>query len=470
MQSYPRSISSIELTLPPENAYLYMTRPLPPPPIPSRSSSRSKPVQTRRFSAFPKTTGPGNNPKELPQHPPVVVPLALSRRRASRMSISGASTIRERRSSQKIQQLTGHDVAGGVDWTSPPSRTSFSPAISPKSIPDDSSSGYSLSLDEPIFDVEPSEHEDYQPRSSDSSMPPLEPDCDSMMSVQSFTAPASPKTLLHRSASLQLPKTRRFSAATTPLETVPDLDDHDGHDVHNVHDVHEQEHDEHVHDDPNDSFDEDAAWQASQSYNYFSDAETADEYHRIATRLANNDKRQSIYGGASMMSQSQASLSRRLSVSAKSLFTRKKDSSLSVSSSRTSLTAINYPTKGPYSPSIPPSLDTASIISPPRSIFETDDEEDIDGDDGSVRETIKDFFARRSEERTSAEMVIPRSLPRQLERPEQSGLFVKTGSQVRDLFASARDGAKMIQAARGERRRTQLRSQIRMIPEEEIGR
>ncbi|KAM0434648.1 hypothetical protein ACHAPT_003747 [Fusarium lateritium] len=461
MQSYPRSISSIELTLPPENAYLYMTRPLPPPPIPSRNSSRAKPVQTRRFSAFPRTTGPGNNPKELPQHPPVVVPLALSRRRASRMSVSGSSTLRERRSSQKIQQLTGHDVGASIDWTSPPLRPSFSPAISPKSIPDDSSSGYSLSLDEPIFDVEPAEHEEYQPRSSDSSMPPLEPDCDSMMS---YTAPASPKTL-QRSASLHLPKTRRFSTATTPLETVPDLDDHDDHDDH----THDHDHG-HVHDDHDDPYDEDVAWQAHPSYNYFSDTETADEYHRIATRLANNDKRQSIYGGASMMSQSQSSLTRRLSVSAKSLFTRRKDSSLSVSSSRTSLTAINYPTKGPYSPSIPPSLDAASMISPPRSIFETDDEEEIDGDDGSVREVIKDFFARRSEERTSTEMVIPRSLPRQLERPEQSGLFVKTGSQVRDLFASARDGAKMIQAARGERRRTQLRSQIRMIPEEEIGR
>ncbi|KAF4987507.1 hypothetical protein FDECE_15407 [Fusarium decemcellulare] len=464
MQSYPRSISSIELS-PPENAYLYLNRPLPATPTtPSRSSSRAKPAPTRRFSAFPKTTGPGNNPKELPQQPPVVVPLALSRRRASRMSVSGASTLRERRSSQKIQQLTGHDVGAPVDWNSPPTRLNFSPAISPKSIRDDSSSSYSFSLDEPIFD-EPAEQEDYQPRTSDSSMPPLEPDCDSMVSNQSFTAPASPKTI-QRSSSLRIPKTRRLSTATTALETVPDLETIP--DLETAPDLDEA---------LDEAFDEDASWQARQSYNYFTDNETADEYHRIATRLANNDKRQSIYG-ASMMAQSQSSLTSRLSISAKSLFSRKRDASLSVSSSRTSLTAINYPTKGPYSPSIPPPSDAASVISPPRSIFETDDEEEFDGDNDHMREAIKDFFVRRSEERTSVEMVIPRSLPRHLERPEQPhqppqqqqqqqqhhhnnhhhGLFGKTGVQVRDLFA------------RGERRRTQLRSHIRMIPEEETGR
>ncbi|KAM5351743.1 hypothetical protein ACJ41O_004466 [Fusarium nematophilum] len=442
MQSYARSFSSIELTLPPENAYLYHNRPLPPPPIPQRSPSRTKPPPARRFSAFPKTTGPGNNPDQPPQRPPVVVPLALSRRRASRMSVSGASVLHERRSSRKIQQLTGRDIGATVDWTAPPLQRNFSPDISPTSIQDDSSSGYSLSSDEPIFDEEPAEHEDYQPRSSDSSMPPLEPDCDSMVSVRSSSVPRSPDAL-QRSASLRVAKTRRFSTATGTLEPVPDLSDH---------------------------FDEDVRWQAGTSYTYFSDAETADEYHRIATRLANFDKRQSIYDAGSMMSRSQSSLTSRLSVSARSLFSRKKDTSLSVSSSRTSLAPTSYPTKGPYSPSIPPPSDAASVISPPRSVFETDDEEDLDGDDGSVREVIKEFFARRSEERTSTEMVVPRALPRNLERPEQPGLFEKTGVQVKDLLSSARDGARMIQAARDERRRNHLRSRIRMIPEEEVGR
>ncbi|KAF4979087.1 hypothetical protein FZEAL_4647 [Fusarium zealandicum] len=442
-QNYARPISSIQFSQPPENAYLYESRPLPPPPASKKSTPRAKPPPTRRFSAFPKITGPGNNPVELPQRPPVVVPLALSKRRAARMSVLGTSTLRDRRSSQKIQQLTGHDIGGALDWTSPPNRHDFSRAVSPKLIQDDSSSGYSVSIDDPIFDMEPPlEHGDYQPRSSESSMPPLEPDCDSVLSSKSYTAPSSPKPI-QRAASLRVAKTRRFSTATGSLDPVPDLSD---------------------------PFDEDVSWQDSTSHNFFSDVETADEYHRITTRLANNDKRQSIYDTTSVMSRSQTLLTRRLSVSAKSLFSRKKDIPISSSSSRISLTASNQPTKGPYSPSIPPPpSDAVSMISLPRSIFETDDEEELDMDDGSVGEVINHFFARRSEERTSAEMKVPRSVPAYLDRPEQRGLFEKTGGQFRGLFTSARDGAKMIQAAR-VKRRTQLGTQIKMIPEEETGR
>ncbi|KAF5023858.1 hypothetical protein F66182_4062 [Fusarium sp. NRRL 66182] len=334
-------------------------------------------------------------------------------------------------------------MVAAIDWTSSSSRPKYCPSIAPESIRDDSSSGYSISLDEPIFDDEPTPLADYQPRSSDSSMPPLEPDCDSVLSTQSYTAPDSPKAS-RASVSLHVAKTRRLSSTTcttAALEDVTSLDD---------------------------SLDEAANWPPGSSYNHFSDLETADEYHRIATRLANNDKRQSMYG-ASSMANSRASLSRRLSVSARSLFTRKKDSTLSATSSRASLTAINHPTKGPYSPIIPPS-DEASVISPPRSTFETDDEADFDGEDGSVREVIKDFFARRSEERTSIELAMFRSVPQTQEKPQEPGPLSKTGVQVRDLFLNARDGARLIQVARGDRRRTQLKTQIHIIPEEEVGR
>ena len=443
MTSYARPISSIELVLPPQNAYLYRNKPLPlPPTIPSRQSSKAKPPA--RFSAFPKTSGPGNDPKALPQQPPVVVPKALTRQRASRMSISGATSLRERRSSQKIQQITGHDIGPSIDWTSPTTHAPYSPSISPKSIRDDSSSGYSISLDEPIFDDEPTPLASYQPRSSDSSMPPLEPDCDSVLSNQSYGAPESPTT--HRgSIPLQVEKTRRLSSIASTLaalDPTPNLDD---------------------------PFDEDVNWQAGSSYNYFSDLETADEYHRIATRLANNDKRQSVCG-TSPLTRSRSSLGRRLSVSARSLFTRKRDPALSASSSRASLTAVNHPTKGPYSPSIPPSSDAASVISPPRSTFEIDDDEELDGDDGSVRGVLKDFFARRSEERSSVELGTPRSMPQVPEQSREHKTLSMSGVQVKDLVASARDGARLIQVARGERRRTQLRHQIKVIPEEEVGR
>ncbi|PTD09150.1 hypothetical protein FCULG_00008283 [Fusarium culmorum] len=418
-------MSSIELVLPPQNAYLYCNKPLPPPPTtPSRHSSNAKPPA--RFSAFPKTSGPGNNPKVLPQQPPVVVPKALTRQRASRMSISGTS-LRERRSSQKIQQITGHDIGPSIDWASSKTRAPYSPSISPKSIRDDSSSGYSISLDEPIFDDEPAPSVDYHPRASDSSMPPLEPDCDSVLSNQSCMVPESPQT--HRgSISLHVEKTRRLSSvasALAALEPFPNLDD---------------------------PFDEDANWQAGSSYNYFSDLETADEYHRIATRLANNDKRQSLCR-TSPLTRSRSSLSRRLSVSARSLFTRRKDFG--------TLLTFNSP-----------SADDTSVISPLRSTFEIEDEYGFFGDESSVsvRGVTRDFFARRSEERTSTELGTPRSMPQIPEQPQEHRILSMTGVQVKTLLSNARDGAKSIQISRVERRRTQLRTQIKMIPEEEAGR
>ncbi|KAF5658060.1 hypothetical protein FHETE_10079 [Fusarium heterosporum] len=443
MTSYQRPMSSIELVLPPRNAYLYRDRPLPLPPTPpSRNSSISRP--TPRFSAFPQTSGPGNDPKALPQQPPTFVPKALTRQRASRISISGTTTLRERRSSQKIQQITGHDVDPGIDWISPASRPPYSPSISPKSIRDDSSSGYSISLDEPLFDDEPTPLADYQTRCSDSSMPPLEQDSDSVLSSQSFTTPESPR--VHRgSISLHVAKTRRHSSVTstpTTSEPIPSLDD---------------------------QFVSDVDWQSGPCYNYFSDLETADEYHRIATRLANNDKRQSVYGNTPLP-RSRNSLSRRLSVSARSLFTRKKEPDFSANPSRASLAATTHPTKGPYSPSIPPS-DTASAVSPSRSTFEVDDDDDeFDADDGSMREAIKDFFARRSEDRTSKDMGIPCSVSESSETSQDHKIVTKTGVHVKDLLSNAREGARFIQNSRGERRRTQLRTEIKMIPEEEVGR
>ncbi|KAM0347041.1 hypothetical protein ACHAPU_004980 [Fusarium lateritium] len=359
------------------------------------------------------------------------------------MSISGTTTLRERRSSQKIQQITGHDVGPGIDWISPASRPPYSPSISPKSIRDDSSSGYSISLDEPLFDDEPTPLADYQTRCSDSSMPPLEQDCDSVLSNQSYTNPESPK--VHRgSVSLHVAKTRRHSSVTSTtaaLEPIPGLGD---------------------------PFVSDVDWQTGPCYNHFSDLETADEYHRIATRLANNDKRQSVYGNSSLP-RSRNSLSRRLSVSARSLFTRKKEPDLSANPSRASLAATTHPTKGPYSPSIPPS-DTANAVSPSRSTFEIDDDDVFDGDDGSMREAIKDFFARRSEERTSRDMGIPRSMSECSETSQEHKTVTKSGVHVKDLLSNAREGARLIQVSRGEGRRTQLRTEIKMIPEEEVGR
>lgn len=102
------------------------------------------------------------------------------------------------------------------------------------------------------------------------------------------------------------------------------------------------------------------------------------------------------------------------------------------------------------------------MVSPPQSVFESDDE-DEDDEAHHVREAIRDLFARRSEDRMHPH---PRtSPPPRPERPVTPSIFAKTGGQMKELLATAKDGAKSMHTSRAERRRNELRSRIRVIPE-----
>jgi hypothetical protein len=61
-------------------------------------------------------------------------------------------------------------------------------------------------------------------------------------------------------------------------------------------------------------------------------------------------------------------------------------------------------------------------------------------------------------------------MPQIPEQPQEHKILSMTGVQVKDLLSNARDGARSIQIGRAERRRTLLRTQIKVIPEEEAGR
>lgn len=319
----------------------------------------------------------------------------------------------------KVHQLTGYDVAS-VDYL--PLRRIISEAVAAS--PTDTSSNYSRSLDGPIFEEDAMS--DVMPRFSESrGPPPLEPDCDGTSSKRSSGAPRSPQPGQFGAPGYRKSSLGRYNSVHNDLSQLPDL-----------------------------PFPEDIPWRASKSYHYFSDAETADEYHRIASDLATFPSRQSAYSPASTHS----SFSNRLSLTAKALFSRRREPPAPLHPRSTSFGSEDSSQKTAYPPMV--SVVSDSEVSPPRSVFETDDD-DEEGDH-HMREAIKDFFVRRSEERASTDAIIQRPPPPRPERPEAPGLLSKTGDHVKELFVS---GAKRVHTSRAEKRRNELRSRIRVIPE-----
>lgn len=354
------------------------------------------------------------------------------------MSMS-SNALRERRYSHKIQQLTGHDADVAMDWTASPQR-SCSPEAWRSALLDNSSSNNSYSVKNTVLNKEDTEMSPHHAsRYSGESIPPLEPDYGSMASNRSSVA-SKPCQSLRRSTSLRVMKTRQPNPTTCSLETVSVF---------------------------RDTFaEEEVRWRGSTAYNYFSDTEVADEYHRIATRLANSDKRQSITNSIPDQARLHSVLSRRLSLTAKSLFSKSREPSLSKRSSMASLVVMSNPQEPVQ---MPPVVATAeeSVESSPCSVFETSDDEGEEGDDGNVMGVIKDFFVRKSEEQPA--FGAPRIPPRHPARLQQPRLLTKTGEQVKDLLANARDGAWTMQTSREDKRRNELRGRIRVILEEDNG-
>ncbi|KPM41763.1 hypothetical protein AK830_g4772 [Neonectria ditissima] len=409
MRSYAHSLDGMEVSFPPENESAYHIKPLPAPPARSRSSTR--PAQ--RLSVFPSTSAPGNSVEDLP---PMIHPASFPRRLATSLP---ASPRIDRRSFMKVEQLTGQNIGLCFNWS--PTQ-GFSPVASPILIRDDSSSNYSQSLSELVLEedlIEPPkcpESECYMP-------PLLEDDFDETNSTHSSMGPRSPLPPMRKSTS-RMRASGLHSNCPSILEPVADLDD--------------------------DQFDmDDDSWQMSQSYNHFSDTETADEYHRITSNLAMLDKQQRGRNLSPSLARSR-SLTSRLSGTAKSLFSRRREPPRSVSSAHGSFAGGERPdrqTLSPPSSVLPPD---SAVASPPRSVFETSEGEDSELEDGPMREVIRDFFHRRADERSTGEAAIPRSVPHQ---------------QAKDLATNAKDGAKMLHMPKTDRRRHQLRTRIKIIPE-----
>ncbi|KAF7542788.1 hypothetical protein G7Z17_g11273 [Cylindrodendrum hubeiense] len=435
MPSYAHSFESVEASSPPENAGVYRTKPLPPPPsapdVPVRSTAR----QTKRLSIFPSVSAAGNSVEDLP---PTARPASLPRRPVSRCSAKGPSSmpgtpIAEHRLSLKAQQLTGQNVGFCFDWS--PTR-GFSPVASPVLIRDDSSSNYSQSLDELVLE------EDYVdlPTCSGCSMPTLleddiEHDCGGATSNHSSSGQKSPQPLM-QSASSDKRASSVYSSTPSIIEPSADSDD---------------------------QFDADSdSWQMSQSYNHFSDTETADEYHRITSNLAVLDKQRGRNLDPALARS--RSLTSRLSGTAKSLFNRRREPPRSVSSAHGSFAGGDRPPRTSLSPSsalhpqdaLTP-LSTSSLhppealSTPSHSVFETSDDEGSELEEGPVREVLRDFFHRRSEERSTHEAgspSIPRSVPHHHTKSSDGSPKLRSKHSSKDKSSNA----KMMQMAMAEKR------------------
>lgn len=437
------------MSLPPSDLYTYRPQPLSlSPPIPQRSISRPTHPEVPKLRIFPKVSGPGNNPKQLPHQPPLSISRALSlnHRQAARMSMSSCA-IRERRASQKIQQLMGHDIDTDMGGTSSPYRAA-SPETRRPTTHTNLLNDYGYPVGNTTIEEEDTEiTQYYSSRNSGGSIPPLESDYGSLASNRSSVA-SKPCPSIRRSTSLKVMKTRLPSCANKMLESVPDFTD---------------------------PFTEGVHWRGSTSYNYFSDVEVADEYHRIATGLANSDRRQSASGLYPDGSRSRSETPRRFSLSAKALFHKSRGPSLSKRSSLASLVAASTPRKLSFMPPVTtpapapapaPVPVQQSVESSPRSVFDVSDEED-DEEENNMKGVIKDFFVRKSDDRSSLEA--PRIPPRHPARLQQPRILSRTGGQVKELIHTARDGARTMQTSREDKRRNELRSRIRVIREEDNG-
>ncbi|KAH6898383.1 hypothetical protein B0T10DRAFT_106601 [Thelonectria olida] len=375
MYRYTHSPDSREMA-PPENQAHYINKPLPAPPIPRRSLSRNS---TRQVPRRPGTAPPTS----AEQFPPLSIP-PIPRRSTSRASLANrsmpTSPIAERRSSIKVHQLTGQTVGICFDWT--PSR-GFSNHASPVLLGDDGSSSYCHSLDEPIYE----EEDTHWARSSIPTL--VSDDCDDMRSKRSSGGPLSPHSISgstsrgeHRGLYGSAPDSIGFIGTS-----VDELDEDD-------------------------------------SYNYLTDGDVADEYHAFTTTLAKVDKQRGREITSTPPISRSQSLTSRLSVSARSLFSRRRDPRGSIyplgrSSmdtprshveadlqhaqtlrlSQSDKSSINSPAFN--SPTLSGSPDDDSTG--PRSVFEYSEDDVTDDEETHMREVIREFFGPSHREEKKSE-------------------------------------------------------------------
>ncbi|KAI5466285.1 hypothetical protein BGZ63DRAFT_128320 [Mariannaea sp. PMI_226] len=370
MGNYAHSLDSWE-PAPPESQALYINRPLPAPPIsprkPSRDSNRSVPPPIAQPMAKRSLTARSQSPEHLACEP------VISHR--SGISLSDSPTP-DKQSSLVANQLNSHNVGICFDWSPD---TGFSNYVSPVFLGDENTSNNRYSWEDAISGEEEERH----------SVPTLVLDSDDTWSKRSSGGPLSPRAISGSSVRGDERDVYGYAPdSPSPLESPT------GHRL-----------------DENDSI--------TNSYNYLSDTEAADEYHRFTTDLAKFDKQKvrRMTAPTVPLHRSQ-SLSRRISVSARSLFSRRRESVqggdlfnnslMDAPRSHPELGQQVQPPQVPRSekPIVPPrpvsALPNDALMATPRSVFEYSDDEESNDKETRTRGAFRDFFSssrRRSEEK-----------------------------------------------------------------------
>ncbi|POR30835.1 Peroxisomal coenzyme A diphosphatase 1, peroxisomal [Tolypocladium paradoxum] len=399
-QGGPGSPSRLPLDTPsPALVERYSHKPLPPlpptsPPGPRASrSSRASTERRDRISGPRAATAAGSEPS-TPIH---VGTLSSPRSHARRISYSGLSAT-GRRSSHKVQQLTGYDIDVMDDCP-----------ILYGSVDSDASSNYSQK-----WDGEPGP------------VPWLENDNGDTSSRGSSWMPMSPR-----------------SALIPPPLNICKLAIRDSNDS-NLGGSFCPEADV--------DLDEESAQSWEPAYQHSSDSMASDEYHRISAQLATQPTRQTTADGSTSPAPAgRKSSSLGLSFSAGSRFARWRSMPpraidfamppLALPLALPLLATGSHRQKKAACPPDEPLASQHSVKAVPVSAFDSDS----DGEEGS--HGIKEWFGRRSDEHAASD--------------REPAARATHGEQMRELLHHARDRAKMLHMPKEERRREELRRHIK---------
>ncbi|KAK5990466.1 hypothetical protein PT974_08734 [Cladobotryum mycophilum] len=414
---------------------VYAKKPLPPlpkvqnslkgSPVPAPLNIKKKP--SRQFTPSPtsSTSGLSNisvetantSPRSLPNTTPTSA--ASPGRRTSRASTISSN----RRSSKKVLQLIGHDV--DVMNGSSPWYGDNEPRLKKKA---SRSSNRSLDM---TFSDSCNSHSIPE----DSALPPLEADLDGMSSRNSSWSPSSPLSVAmgplngHQPAIRTSYGSSRHSDCESPrccsLQEESPL----------------------------------GRW--DPSYGQFSDTRAAGEYHKFAVELAASIERQSTAEEAFSEPRTKR-MSAFLSFSTNAQFSRRRNRPNSIDPSFVSalggsLTAAEkalFPTTAPVAEEPEPEPEAEpEREAVPRSAFDTDSDDE--------RKSRPRWRRDRGRESPS----VP-AMPRGGEDSSRPRAWSRTGDQMRDLLASAKDRARGLPTAtKGEKRREQMRKEIKVLTE-----
>lgn len=392
--------------------------PLPPTSHPNPRASRSSRASRASTEPGEPISGPraamaGESESPTPIHARTHArTLSSPRSHARRISYSGLSAT-GRRSSHKVQQLTGYDIDIMEDCP-----------FSYGSVDSDASSNHSQK-----WDGEPNR------------VPPLELDNGDTSSRGSSWAPLSPQSAAMPSP---LSMTRLAIRDSRDSNIGGSLSPDGGVDL-----------------------DEKSAQSWEPAYRHFSDSMVADEYHRVSVELAAQPTRQTSAGRS--ISPAPAGRKRSslgLSLSAGSRFARWRSTPpraidfamppLAMPSLALPLLATgSHHKKRPCPPEEPPALQPP-VKAAPVSAFDADS----DGEEGS--HGIKEWFGRKSEEHAPSDRPAPHMTKRH--HDGEPAARASHGGQMRELLHHARDRARMLHRPKEERRREELRRHIKVLP------